>query len=75
MELKPPLNMVLYDFDKSEYNKNLYVKNKEKILEQHKAYNEQNKVKVKCECGSIVRKLAIARHKKSKKHKSYIDKM
>ena len=38
-----------------------YIKNKEKIL-------KQNKVKIKCECGCILRKCAIARHKRSPKH-------
>ena len=93
-ELEPPLNMVLYNFDRKACDKALYEKNKEKILKQAKAYRIENrdkiidylkewriknqkqqlekaKVKVKCECGSIVRKDSIARHKRSEKHRLY----
>jgi len=38
-----------------------YEKNKTKI-------NEQKKVKVTCECGGVVRKSDLARHRKTKKH-------
>ena len=51
--------------------------NKEKILEQKKQYYidnkdkilEQQKQKMTCDCGCIVNKGSITRHKKSKKHK------
>jgi len=46
--------------------------NKEKIKKKDKQYYEQNKekyrVKIKCECGSVVIKNNLTRHKRSKKH-------
>ena len=61
---------------KIEYQIEYYEKNKEKILEYHKEYYEENKKeinkkaseKIECECGAIVRKSDIARHKKTLKH-------
>ena len=47
--------------------KELYEKNKEKI-------NEKKKEKITCECGSIIRKSDLARHKKSGKHLEYLKK-
>ena len=62
---------------------------KEKINEKNKKYRENNKEyflkyrennkekineKITCECGSIVRKKDITRHRKSLKHISYIEK-
>jgi len=38
-----------------------YIKNRENIL-------KKQKVKIKCECGCIIRKSDIARHKKTPKH-------
>ena len=54
-------------------------KNKERIAEQKKESYEQNrreilekkKERITCECGSIIRKNDLARHKKSQKHKNY----
>jgi len=37
------------------------------------ASNEQAKVKISCECGSLVVKHTIQRHRRSKKHLKYID--
>ena len=59
-----------------EYTKEYYENNKEKIKERVKEYRENNKelilekrkVKITCECGCIVRKADLARHKKSNKH-------
>ena len=63
-----------------EYNKEYNKDNKEKIAEQKKEYYENNiekrkeqmkaygKVKITCECGCIIRKDVLARHKKSNKH-------
>jgi hypothetical protein len=45
----------------NEYNKQYYTDNKDKLL-------EQQKQKVKCECGCIIRKSDLLRHKKTKKH-------
>ena len=51
--------------DKKELNrqcrKRYYKKHKETVL-------EKMKEKIKCECGSIINKSEIARHRKSKKH-------
>ena len=45
---------------------------KEYFIEQNKAYREKNRdkinVKIECECGCLVSKSNIARHKKSKNH-------
>lgn len=43
------------------YDKNKYEKNKEKIL-------EKQKEKITCECGALVSRNHLARHKKSMKH-------
>lgn len=63
-----------------EYREN----NKEKIKERDKKYRENNrekireqikeinKQKVECECGSVVRKDSLSRHKKSLKHQNYL---
>ena len=69
---------------KKEYGKKYYIQNKEQIKEQEKKYREEhkekikerekeyyiqnNKEKIKCECGSIVNKSSLIRHKKTKKH-------
>jgi hypothetical protein len=63
-----------------EYHKQYQEQNKEKLKEQRKDYNiknkdiisEKRKVKYQCECGSICRIRAKARHDNSKKHQSYI---
>jgi len=59
-----------------EYTKKWYENNKEKTAEIGKQYYENNKElilekiaeKVTCECGCIVRKGNLTRHKKSNKH-------
>ena len=55
-----------------ESKKNYRKDNKDKIKEKSKEYYEANKEKLikkkKCECGCIVAKYCIQRHKKSKKH-------
>ncbi len=53
-----------------------YENNKEKILEKNKQYRENNKEiilekmkeKVTCECGCIISKIHLGRHKKTNKH-------
>jgi len=68
-----------------EYCKKYYEKNKEKFKENKKKYYENNKEKYKlnnskragkitCECGSVVSKSSLARHKKTTKHKKYYQK-
>ena len=56
-----------------EYNKQYYENNKEHTKEQYKQYREHNKEyireKITCECGCIIARGAIARHRKTKKHK------
>jgi len=66
---------------KKEYNE----KNKEHIAKKQKEYKEKNKehiakkekeykqTKVECECGVIITKSHLARHKQSKKHQNYIN--
>ena len=64
-----------------EHRKKYYENNKEKINENKKKYYENNKEKIKekqkilikCECGSIIRKDGLKRHKKSKKHINYLN--
>jgi len=73
---------------RKEQKKEWYNNNKEKIIEQQKKYNddnkehiaeknkeyrENNKEKITCECGSIVLKYALTRHKKTKKHINYFN--
>jgi len=55
-------------------------KHKEKIRQIHSEYYQNNKkyiadkqkIKTTCECGSIIRKCAIKRHERSKKHQNYL---
>ena len=62
------------------YKKEYYKKNYEKCINNGKNYYLENKTtilekqkeKITCECGLIVRKQGISRHKKSKKHLNYI---
>jgi len=59
-----------------ERNKQYYTNNKDKILEQNKHYKTENKdkllermnQKVTCECGCIVSRCNLPRHKRTKKH-------
>ena len=61
--------------------KQYYIKHKEQITERHKQYYlvhkdkilEHRKQKVACECGSILRKGDLARHKRSKKHQDFLN--
>ena len=50
-----------------ERQKQNYIKNKDKILEDRKIN------KFKCACGSIYRKYGKKEHERSKKHKKYLD--
>jgi hypothetical protein len=51
--------------NKKERKHNYYIRHKASI-------NLKQAEKITCECGSIVRKSDIARHKNSKKHRNYI---
>tara|TARA_R110002153_G_scaffold231958_1_gene385173 strand:+ start:63 stop:731 length:669 start_codon:yes stop_codon:yes gene_type:complete len=60
----------------AEYHKEYNEKNKEKVATRTKEYREKNKEqlsekskeKITCECGCIVTRHVLARHKKSQKH-------
>jgi len=54
---------------RKEYNKEWYIKNKDKLNEINKEYN---KVKITCECGSIISRGCVSRHKKTKIHNDLI---
>lgn len=62
-------------------NKKYYKENKEKIIQQQKEYYEENKkvieekrkIKITCQCGSVIRKPGLSEHKKSNKHLKYIE--
>lgn len=70
------INKKYYDGNKDKIKK-YYDENKDKIKEINKKYRDENKEKINekitCECGSIVRKHDIARHRKSLKHISFLD--
>jgi hypothetical protein len=65
------------------YNKEYRQKNKEELDEYHKKYNkeymqknkeelyEKRKQKIECNCGSVVTKASLSRHKKSIKHQQW----
>ena len=67
------------DFYK-QYNKEYRENNKEKLNKDKKEYYQNNKeaikeclkLKIICECGSVVRKDAISRHIKTKKHIKFL---
>lgn len=71
----------LTDEEHKNRHKKYYDENKDIVLEKNKKYyeknkeiiNEKKKEKITCECGSIVRKGLIARHRKSLKHIAYIE--
>jgi len=64
-----------------EYHKRNYELKKQKILEYKHGYYEQNKdkiaerkkQKITCECGCVVRKSDLAKHKRSKKHQDLLN--
>jgi len=68
----------------TEKTKEYYENNKEKLADQKKKYRENNKEKIKkyrennkekvtCECGCIVTKNDLSRHKKTIKHKNLME--
>ena len=66
-------------YSKQEYGKEYRQKNKEYRKEKNQEWYqankaeilEQNKEKIECECGSIVRRRDITRHNRTKKHSNY----
>jgi mannitol-specific phosphotransferase system IIBC component len=64
-----------------EYSEKYRKNNKDKIKEYSKKYRDDNKdkskeyqkIKITCDCGSVIRKYEKLRHNKSTKHKSYIE--
>ena len=64
----------------AEQNAEWYQENKEKKTEQAKVYYTNNKedilargkIKITCECGSVVRKSDLSAHKKTKKHINFL---
>jgi hypothetical protein len=71
-QLKPTLNHNIPTRTPQEYSKEYRKNNKEKIQEYNKKYKTTNKEKIyekiKCECGYIIRKDYIVKHRKTQKH-------
>ena len=65
----------------AERSKKHYYKNQDKMIEQSKKYYEKNKdklmekgkVKITCECGSVVSKYNLCNHRKTKKHHKWLE--
>ena len=76
-ELNADLNMVScsgIDKEKRDkYEKDYYVKNKNKILEKNKEWKNKNSYKITCECGCLISKRNLMIHKKTKKHLTRIE--
>ena len=78
---KIALNKKKYHEDNKEkisLNKKKYREaNRDKIIQKKKEYYQNNKdrltKKITCECGSVVSKKSLTRHKKSKKHLAFIN--
>ena len=67
----------------SEQKKQYYEENKSEINEKHKQYYEEHKnelrekrkQKVTCECGCVVTKVYLSKHRKRKKHIDFMEKL
>lgn len=61
----------------SKKDKERYEDNKEAVLKKRKEWYQANKAKysqkITCECGSVVSKYCLSRHKKSEKHQKFIE--
>jgi hypothetical protein len=65
----------------TQYHKQYYQNNKEAINQYHKQYYQDNKGKIKnrvgekirCDCGSLLSKGSLARHKRTQKHLKYLE--
>jgi predicted GIY-YIG superfamily endonuclease len=83
-ELNADLNMRLCGtgLNKKEYNKQYRNENKEQEIEYFKQYYQKNKEKISeklkekitCECGCVVNRYNLSRHKKTKKHIELMEK-
>jgi len=69
-----------YDLNKEQINERIaehYQLNKEKIKEYKKKYYEENKDKIKekitCDCGAVIIKCNLIKHKKTQKHLNYVN--
>ena len=79
-ELKPSLNTD-NAYSTEEYNKEIKKKwqqdNREKQNERAKKRYQDNKeiekIKIECECGSVIRKRQKQRHNRSEKHQAYLN--
>ena len=60
LEIKVPQYVIDYDYSKVNKRTKYYNKNKDKINE-----------KITCECGSIINKSKLKKHKQTKKHMKY----
>ena len=58
----------------SQQRKQYYDNNSERIKQQSKNYYDKHNEKVTCECGSIVQKNCLTKHKKTKQHQEFISK-
>jgi hypothetical protein len=66
---------------KREYDKEHYETNKGKVVEQAKEYyhhnkeeiNKKKREKITCECGCIISRDSLTRHKKSKSHLKWLE--
>ena len=84
-ELKPSLNKEIPSRTQKEWQKEYLENNKERIKEYSKEYRENNKdktnkynrewgkMKITCECGSIITKNTKHKHKRSKKHIKFLN--
>lgn len=80
-QLKPVLNIEIPTKTLTEYNKEYRDNNKEKLVENYNIYYDKNKEvilekkkeKITCECGSIVCKHTLAKHKRTQTHIKWIE--
>lgn len=71
----------VYGVEHKDRLKRYYEQNREQINERHKKYYENNKTnildirkqKLTCDCGCVIRRGDMARHKRSKKHQELIN--
>ncbi len=71
-KIKILANMKEYYDNNKDKKKEYYDNNKEKISEYYKEYNINKDKKITCDCGCIVNKFTLARHKRSQKHQEII---
>lgn len=77
---KPAEQKRIYYLNNVEHRKQYREQNKEHIKEQWKQYHQQNKDKINekkrekitCECGAIISRCGLARHRKTQNHIDFI---